>query len=56
MFIYWVPSYCSIEENEKADITAKKAIRERRIQTTKWTNLSHFKKQITKEKKAQLLA
>ena len=56
ILVCWVPSHCKVEKNEKADQAAKKAARGKRIQTARWTSLTHLKRQITKEKKAQLRA
>ncbi len=45
-----------MEKNEKANQTTNEAAREGRIQTARWTSLTHLKRQITKEKKAQFRA
>ncbi len=52
----WVPSHCKVEGNERADRAAKEAAGGERIRTAKWTSLTHLKRQITNEKKAQLRA
>ena len=52
----WVPSHCSIEGNEKADLAAKEAAGEEKIRTAEWTSLAHIKRRITEEKTAQLTA
>ena len=44
-----------MEGNERADMAAKEVAGGQRIQTAKWTSLTHLKKRISEEKKAQLL-
>ena len=54
--VCWVPSHCKVEGNERADRAAKEAAGEERIRTAKWTSLTHLKRRITEEKRAQLRA
>lgn len=54
--VSWVPNHCDIEKNQKADTTAKKADKEKKNWTAKWTSLFYRHKQIIKEKKIQLLS
>ena len=56
ILVCWVPSHCKVEENERADRAAKEAAGGERVQTAKWTSLTHLKRRITEEKKAQLRA
>ena len=54
--VCWVPSHCKVERNERADKAAKEAAGRERIQTARWTSLTHLKRRITEEKKLQLRA
>ena len=54
--VCWVPSHCNVEGNDKADKAAKEAAGGEKIRTAKWTSLTHLKRRITEEKKAQLRA
>lgn len=45
-----------MEGNERADKAAREAAGRERIQTARWTSLTHLKRQITEEKKSQLQA
>ena len=50
----WVPSHSKVEGNEMADKAAREAAGGERIQTARWTSLTHLKRQITEAKKSQL--
>ena len=56
ILVCWVPSHCKIQGNERADKAAREAAERERIQTARWTSLTHLKRQITEEKKSQLRA
>ena len=48
-------SFRGIEGNEKADLAAKEAAGRERVRTAKWTSLTHLRRRISEEKKAQVL-
>ena len=54
--VCWVPSHCKVERNERADKAAKEAAGRERIQTARWTSLTHdesLKRKVTTAGMAQ---
>ena len=54
--VRWVPGHSKVEGNEMADKAAREAAGGERIQTARWTSLTHLRRQLTEEKSSQLRA